>query len=298
MSKTRLSACFISIVALLALSCALVGCGNGSSSTTGTSSSSSSSTSSSTSSGDADYTHDEYDESDYYTIDFADLGSTDGMFVVDAAQTEALQLWSQADPTSFDEFDGTDYRLEEMDYDENMSLDGGFLLGAAEDPFEIDASAGEQLAIVGNDGSGVRLFPADFIGYGNPDYSEEMASIDEIEGVDIDATHSFPEANEALEGTGLTFYPYVRSGGSNESILLADAEDQDVEFGNYSGSTFEENSCFMYAGYYTALKRDLIIPDVTSTKDGYFVIELDGVEPGTYLLYDKTTEDQWMVEIS
>lgn len=82
----------------------------------------------------------------------------------------------------------------------------------------------------------------------------------------------------------MTFYPYVRSNGSRGSVLPANTEDQQVNFGNHSGSSFEEHSCPMYADYRTAPKRDIVVPDITSTKNGHFIVELNGVKSGTYAL--------------
>ncbi len=239
-----------------------------------------------------DGSFEEFDPTSEFTFPIETLGTSEGLFVINADQTQAFQLWWKAGITAFNDFDDWSYK----------NADGttceGYLVNASDDPLRIDVTGGEQLAIVQGSDPRIQLYPVvDALGYGNPAVTEDLDGVPEIQGVDLSECANYDEANALLASQGLHFYWFDHA-YYDYHALIADQPDLDITWGDYSGTSFIPYQATMYATYYRAVKDDYTVePPIDRGKNGYFTLDLSGVDKGLYLL--RLFGDEWyLVEIA
>lgn len=227
--------------------------------------------------------------------------TADGFYILNTNTRQAESLWWEADRTAFDELEGK-YGDRDGDYDGDPTTepDGGFLCGAGGDPFVIDVSNGDELIYVSkyDDTPSPLFYPASLLGYGNPSSEEDFEKAAEIDGVDVESCKSLESLNQQLASSNLHFYEYVREYSYYYRMLLGTEQYQEVRYGIYRGTSYEEASTEMYCPYYLALKEGKydLKDSYEKTKDGYFVVDLDEVPEGTYFLYIMNVGD-YLVQI-
>lgn len=225
----------------------------------------------------------------------------DGFYILNASGDKALALWNETDRTSFDEFEGK-YGDPDDDYDGDPTTepDGGYLCGAAADPFVIDVGRGEKLIYVSSYDDTPRPFfyPATFLGYGSPVLEDDFENAAEINGVDVEAAGDLASLNQQLASTNLHFYEYVHARSYSYRVLLGTKPNQEVAYGIYRGTSYEELSTTLYCPYYLALDEGHYDLDeqYEKTKNGYFVLNLGEVPAGTYYLQIMNVGD-YLVQI-
>lgn len=213
-----------------------------------------------------------------------DMTRGEGVYVVSADSTKATRLWDDPGHMSVSYFDGADYTVEDADYDGNVRLEGAYIKDIAEDPAYVNISAGEKLALVLPYGPYVRMYEGSCIGYGHYEKSDELTGYEEIAGVDLSDVETIADANERLAGTDLRFYTCTRSSHYDDALLLSSTRGMQVTAGTYVGTSFEEETYSFERAFYLFSVTSMQKPEIEKTKDGYFIVDLSDMAPGTYYL--------------
>lgn len=240
---------------------------------------------------------------DSYTVPFEDMTRGEGVYVVNADKTEATRLWDTPTHMKVNYFDGVDYTVPDADYDGNNRLEGAYVENISSDPAYVDISAGEELALVLQYDPYIRMYQGSFIGYGDYDKSDDMTGYEEIAGVDMSDVETIADANERLAGTDLHFYECERSSHYGDALLLSQTRGEQVTAGTYSGTVFEEETYSFAHAFYIFSVSGLQKPEIEKTQDGYFTVDLSGMEPGIYYLdiaagKQTTGQDTFIIEIN
>lgn len=221
---------------------------------------------------------------DSYTVAFEDMARGEGVYVVSADSTKATRLWDDPGHMSVSYFDGADYTVEDADYDGNVRLEGAYIEDIAEDPAYVNISAGEKLALVLPYDPYVRVYEGSCIGYGHYEKSDELTGYEEIAGVNLSDVETIADANERLAGMDLRFYTCTRSSHYDDALLLSSTRGMQVTAGTYVGTSFEEETYSFDRAFYLFSVTSMQKSEIEKTKDGYFIVDLSDMAPGTYYL--------------
>lgn len=105
-----------------------------------------------------------------------------------------------------------------------------------------------------------------------------------LPGGDLSDVETIADANERLAGTDLRFYTCTRSSHYDDALLLSSTRDMQVTAGTYVSTSFEEETYSFDRAFYLFSVTSMQKPEIEKTKDGYFIVDLSDMAPGTYYL--------------
>lgn len=166
-------------------------------------------------------------------------------------------------------------------------------------PITIDRSAGDELIVISTSSlsPSVDFRPIAQTGYcqgtgieGDPFFYGE------IEGTST-AGMSDSDMTEFLSGYGVSWNQYSNSDSVWETV--ESSEPVTLSAGWYEGTQWHDGQIPVDTPYYIVLGTTIECENYTSTKNGYFIIDLSSLEPGLYELscYQPVSLDDVVVEI-
>lgn len=214
----------------------------------------------------------DFGEDDDYVYSLDDVSSLQGIYVLSSSE-DSLKPVCTTDrvyyAVDYDNFDGTDFRRE-------------FSLYEYGEPDVVDRAAGEKLAIAGSSASSSTsidtscyLQKVSYSGYYQG--SGVAGSVDDYEEIDGESTDS---ADFDISKHGIVMH---RASSHEEYMdMMTSATVMNVAAGWYEGSAWVDGKIGLTVPYY--FTGDKIEAVVTPTKNGYFLIDVDDLEEGVYVL--------------
>ena len=166
-------------------------------------------------------------------------------------------------------------------------------------PITIDRSAGDELILISSSSMNPScdFRPIAQAGYcQGVDIEGDPFEYDEIEGTST-AGMSDSDMTEFLDGYGVSWNRY--SGYDSTWTSIESNEPVTLSAGWYEGTQWHDGQIDLSNPYYIVLGTTIECDNYTSTKNGYFIIDLSSLEPGLYELtcYQPASLDDVVVEI-
>ena len=102
--------------------------------------------------------------------------------------------------------------------------------------------------------------------------------------MDLSDVETIAGANERLAGTVLRFYTCTRASHYDDVLLLSSTRGMQVTAGTYVGTSVEEETYSFDRAFYLFSVTSMQKAEIEKTKDGYFIVDLSDMAPGTYYL--------------